>query len=272
MKDEKDNAGNVKPEGGRPASSFILPPSSFLLGAFICFQLVYLPVANVIKLIPLQLPESNGELDDDIQLRGQALPEPVQVLFDAAGGVCQRWGELTGQSQGWSLFAPQFGHQASLPVVTLAKIDPDAGRSINHSIVSRFIPADPGRWFRLPEPSCRLFNFEYRLALLYWIWSRESFADQPEAWRAAASRRVMRQQRSMQAYMAWRQRQFMEEYGRPTNELILSARQIADGKVTGEFNLSRWVQRDRPHPLFLSLQAWDPVDQVWAFIPAWRDQ
>lgn len=272
MKDEEKYVGQVKPEGGQPVSTFILPSSSFLLGAFICFQLVYLPVANVIKLIPMQLPESSGELDDDIQLRGNDLPESAQVLFDAVGGVCLRWGELTGQAQGWSLFAPQFGHQAALPAVTLATIDPVAGRTVNQVFRSRFEPEDLGRWFRLPESSCRLFNYEYRLALLYWVWSPEMFAKEPEAWRAAATKRVLRQHRSMQSYLAWRQRQFMQQHDHKPNELILSVRQIADGKVTGEQNLIRWVQRDRDHPLFHSFQAWDPVERAWAFIPAWRQQ
>src|SRR5438105_9496506 len=84
------------------------------LGLFIGFQLVYLPAANWIKLVPLGLPASMGELDDDIQLRGGSNP-----AYDAAGWAMLRWGELTGQAQGWSLFAPRFGHQASLPAVLL---------------------------------------------------------------------------------------------------------------------------------------------------------
>src|SRR5947208_11851195 len=91
---------------------------SYVLGLFILFQLVYLPAANFIKLIPLRLPESNGELDDDIQLRGHDLIEPLQTAADAAGTAFVRWGEWTGQAQGWSLFAPIVGHQASLPEVS----------------------------------------------------------------------------------------------------------------------------------------------------------
>src|SRR4051794_28848278 len=111
--------------------SGISPPSRFgkgagglglrshALGIFICFQLLYLPAANFIKLVVLRLPESRGELDDDIQLRGQQFPERLQTLADATGTAFVRWGELTGQAQGWSLFAPIFGHQASLPALSL---------------------------------------------------------------------------------------------------------------------------------------------------------
>ena len=126
------------------------------------------------------------------------------------------------------------------------------------------------QWFRLPESRCRLFNYEYRLALLYWVWSPESFAKEPDAWRTAAVTRVLRQQRSIEAYLAWRQRQFMQDHEHKPNELILSVRQIAGGEIVGERNLARWKQRDRPHPLFLSLQAWDPIEGVWSYLPAWR--
>ena len=50
---------------------------SYVLGLFILFQLVYLPAANFIKLIPLRLPESNGELDDDITAKDAWLFAPL---------------------------------------------------------------------------------------------------------------------------------------------------------------------------------------------------
>jgi hypothetical protein len=165
-----------------------------LLGVFILFELIYLPAANVIKLVPLRLPESRGELDDDIQLRGKAYVEPVQRALDGLGAAMCRWGELTGQAQGWSLFAPLFGHQASLPSVWMSP----------ETLNSPFLPDDPNFYFRWPSPRCRLFNYEYRLTLLYWTWSEESERDRPEEWRKAAVDRVRRQNRSMLAYLRWR--------------------------------------------------------------------
>src|SRR5262249_37315331 len=154
-----------------------------LLGVFILFELVYLPAANFIKLVPLRLPESRGELDDDIQLRGKAYVEPVQWALDGLGAAMCRWGELTGQAQGWSLFAPVFGHQASLPMV---RIVPTLVPGVRPLILrSDFRPLDPNFYFQKPSPRCRLFNYEYRLALLYWTWSPESERDRPDEWRQA---------------------------------------------------------------------------------------
>src|SRR5205823_6457860 len=113
-----------------------------------------------------------------------------------------RWGELTGQAQGWALFAPVFGHQASLPLVEVHWLD---GRAVN-VLHSRFMPRDPNRYFRWPSYDCRLFNYEYRLTLLYWTWTKESFDTYPKDWQKAAIERVRRQQQSILSYLFWRTR------------------------------------------------------------------
>jgi hypothetical protein len=194
MKDEKDKTEESEAVKVNSGSSVIRHPSSFLLGVFILFQLVYLPAANIIKLFALRLPESKGELDDDIQLHGQQFPEPLQTVADATGTAFVRWGELTGQTQGWSLFAPIFGHQASLPMVILP----------NATLRSEFSPMDPDSYLRLPSSSCRLFNYEYRLALVLWAWERSSYEENRDRWHQAIQKRVARQHRSIQTYLAWR--------------------------------------------------------------------
>src|SRR5436309_290480 len=93
---------------------------SILLGLFILWELFYLPASNLIKFAPLRLPEHHGETNDDIQLRGRAYRVDVaQSALDALGTVLIRWGELSGQIQGWSLFAPNFGRHAALPEVII---------------------------------------------------------------------------------------------------------------------------------------------------------
>jgi hypothetical protein len=186
---------------------------SLLLGMFICFELLYLPASNFIKLIALRLPESKGELDDDIQLRGQQFPEPLQVVADATGTAFVRWGELTGQAQGWSLFAPIFGHQASLPAVGFG----------DGTIQSSFAPSDPNVYFRLPWPSCRLFNYEYRLTLLYWTWTEERYysEDHEAVWRGAVNKRVRRQNRSLLCYLTWRMNDHLRKNTRSIKPTIV---------------------------------------------------
>jgi len=53
---------------------------------FVSFQLIYLPVANVIKLYPLDIQPPDGELGDDIQARGRTFDaDPPQRVLDALG-------------------------------------------------------------------------------------------------------------------------------------------------------------------------------------------
>src|SRR5207245_4170557 len=88
-----------------------------LLGWFILFQLVYIPGANVLKFLPATLPPRRDEFDDNIQLPGRLRLSALQPVLDSAVAASDRWGELTGQTQGWSLFAPHFASQSALPRV-----------------------------------------------------------------------------------------------------------------------------------------------------------
>src|SRR3954471_9847246 len=125
----------AQPQPGRRS----LP--SLLLRIFILWELFYLPAANFIKLLPVRLPPHKGELNDDVQLRAdESAGGPAQAVRDGLAFGLSRWGELTGQTQGWALFAPTFGHQASLPVVVFAQPAPQRPWVI---IKSPFRPEDP---------------------------------------------------------------------------------------------------------------------------------
>src|SRR3954471_1873534 len=109
----------AQPQPGRRS----LP--SLLLGIFILWELFYLPAANCIKLLPVRLPPHRGELDDDVQIPAEpSAGGPAQVVRDGLAFGLGGWGELTGQTQGWALFAPTFGHQASLPEVVFVQPPP----------------------------------------------------------------------------------------------------------------------------------------------------
>src|SRR5262245_46191791 len=132
---------------------------SVLLGVVIVWQLLYLPAANFIKLLPVRLPPHKGELNDEVQLRAdESARGPAQSVRDGLAFGLSRWGELTGQTQGWALFAPTFGHQASLPVVTLNQrvfgLRPGQFRS-------KFAPSEPPAYFPFHWPWCPLFNLQH---------------------------------------------------------------------------------------------------------------
>src|SRR5262245_13907355 len=101
---------------GRVTDSAMAPRSvphriaSYLLGVFVCAQIVYLPLANIIQRVPRRMPPLPDEMLVRHQCEGEVTTsEPVQSAIDAIGTATDRWGELTAQNQGWSLFAPRFG-------------------------------------------------------------------------------------------------------------------------------------------------------------------
>jgi hypothetical protein len=214
MSDAPGSVGTVQAHSGHRTGGRSLP--SLLLGIFILWELLYLPAANVIKLLPVRLAAHKGELDDEVQLPAdESAHGPAQAVRDGLAFGLSRWGELTGQTQGWALFAPTFGHQASLPVVAIQQ--PGALLPVRVQLQSPFKPVDPHVYFRSLWPSCRLFNYEYRLALLFWRWDNEKmsngsyFSEHREEWRQAAFQRVRWQNRSMQAYMRWRVDKYLRE-------------------------------------------------------------
>src|SRR5215510_7072897 len=96
----------------------------YLLGTFICVQLVYLPLANILE----RIPRSPDPLPDEIlgrrnQREGRAVnSDSVQSTIDTVGVACDRWADGTGQTQGWSLFAPRFGEAGTfLTLIVTAK-------------------------------------------------------------------------------------------------------------------------------------------------------
>jgi hypothetical protein len=237
---------------------------SYTLGVFILFQLIYLPAANFIKLIALRLPESTGELDDDIQLHGQQFSDRVQSLADILGTAFVRYGELTGQAQGWSLFAPIFGHQASLPAVGIAPQGPEPHAP----------PSDI--YFRLPNSRCRLFNYEYRLALLYWTWDKKTFEENKDAWRKAVFNRVKRQHRSMMAFLRWHCERALQAYPTMKNPeradlwaTLISGPPISDPTLFNRdrqaFPIAVWKRTEVVPAGMLPVQARDPysLELIW---------
>jgi hypothetical protein len=240
---------------------------SYALGVFILFQLVYLPAANCIKLIALRLPESTGELDDDIQLHGQQFPERVQALADGIGTAFVRYGELTGQAQGWSLFAPVFGHQASLPMLAVDWSAKPGPKSYAY-FESEFARKQDFVSYRLPSTNCRRFNYEYRLALLFWTFEAGTYEAHRDDWDEALKRRVRRQYRSIQAFLNWRFSQLAARFppGQTPVALLLCAKLYPDPEVLKDlylwvdtnyiFMMAHWTPGLTPPPGMAPVQAW----------------
>jgi hypothetical protein len=227
--------------------------ASYLLGAFVCIELVYLPLSNLIQRVPRRMAPLPDELITRFDREGQVTNfEPVQCAIDATGGACDRWGQLTAQGQGWSLFAPRFGENG-----TFLSLHVTGSDGSTTELRSRFEPADPDDYVRIDLTHHRLFNQEASFAILYALWTPDSFTTRGEDWRQAVREWVTTFRRSLSAYVRWRLRE--EHSGKNAPEVIVAVRVFLPPKNGSRppalaIPLAKWVS-DRPD----QLTPFDPV-------------
>jgi hypothetical protein len=174
--------------------------TSYLLGAFVCVQLVYLPLANFLHRVPRQPDPLPDEILGRLQVEGRVSDSDVkQAPINVIGKACDRWAELTAQGQGWSLFAPRFGEAGTF--LTLDVISTDGTHT---ELRSRFEPANPSHYVRFDVLNYRLFYREMSYALVYSLWTPDSFEKEAKEWREAIRDYVTVYRRSLSAYVHWR--------------------------------------------------------------------
>ena len=209
------------------------------VGLFATWQLVYLPAANLIDFVPRR--PSGPELEpvaDPHQERGTFTSvEPLQRAAEWTGDVLDCWSELSGQEQGWSLFAPGPPPYSLIPAVEFRFAD-----GTSDTVLSEYEPADK----RHPRPRPPLvynrpFNFEAQF--IYAVWyappapvaglyaTPEEVANLPELYRVLAG--AVRESRGpIRAWLAWKQKEYRAAHpdrGEPT-EVILKHRYIPTPK------------------------------------------
>jgi hypothetical protein len=240
---------------------------SVLLGLFVAGQLVYLLLSNLIQLVPRELPPPSGELDIRVQREGTATGvRPAQEVINSLGTAIDRYGELTGQVQAWSLFAPVFGTQSLIPIVECYCSDGSGLKRI--TLIPKTLPDDPDHYFRFPSSYSRLAAYEYLLVVVYLNYSAASLAQRGPEWRTAVLARVRDQQKSLEAYFRWNLRMFQLRYPdlATSSEMILSVRIIPSPKPGEALRppaftvpLARWRPARQQGLRFLSVEAYDPT-------------
>ncbi|HKB02441.1 MAG TPA: hypothetical protein VKD90_09480 [Gemmataceae bacterium] len=226
--------------------------ASCLLGVFVCIELVYLPLSNAIQRVPRRMAPLPDELLTRFDREGRVTDvEPVQSTIDVTGTACDRWGQLTAQGQGWSLFAPRFGENGAFVTLHVTATD-----GTTTELRSRFEPADPDDFVRLDLTNHRLFNREGSYAIVYAMWTPDSFAARGEDWRRAIAETVTTFRRSLSAYVRWRLR---EEYTGPAVREVAVAVRVFLPPSNGT----------RPPPLAIPVAKWVPdrPDQLVPFDP-----
>jgi hypothetical protein len=263
-----------------PASNRRPNLPQFSLGLFIIWQLFFLAASNLLNLLP-HTETADDELSDSRGLPANAIkPVPGKPAINFILGLTGGWAELTGQSQAWWLFAPDFPRQATFPVVELRWDDdkpvPAAPKSVRlHSVLE---PEDPRNYFRPPGAMDRLFHYEVRLGLIFTAWNPESVQEFPDDWRAAVAERVYRQRRSIHAYLRWRVRRFLAEHPKlpPPRQAVLSIRVYPttpagsrqDRQTAWEQPLARWTPARKIDGDGPSLEVCDPVSGIYFGVAA----
>lgn len=222
-----------------------------LLGVFIVWQLFYMAGYNLL----LFRSHTKPPLD---QSQASFLLRKADAAEKFALDALVDWGELTGQTQGWWMFA------MTLPESTFPLVELRGPNGIQTS-PSAFDPGDSAEYFRSFGGSDRLFHYEMNLTG-YNPW-REKKLDREETRKRA---------RPAHAYLRWRLKQFQHEHpGTPVpDEIILYRRDYPIPPQT-----ARGTSRPRPidRPLFrwrpgnetpedyLPVEAYDP--SVQRFVP-----
>jgi len=230
--------------------------ASYALGVFVCLELVYLPLSNFLQRVPREMPPLPDEMLSRYQREGRATEsEPVQSAIDTFGATSDRWCELTGQHQCWSLFAPRFGTNG-----TFLTLQVTAGDGTTTDLRSRFEPADPNDYVRFDLTHYRLFYREMSYAQIYWTWQEDSFATRGDEWRDVIRDYATTFRRSLSAYVRWR---LAEDYTGPNvRDVTVAVRVFLPPKPGGTsprpepvtIRMARWVP-ERPE----GVAAYDPV-------------
>ena len=232
--------------------------ASYLLGAFICAELIYLPLANFLQLFPRRMPPVPDEILGRIQREGRSTDsDAAQSILDSVGVACDRYGEATAQGQNWSLFAPRFGEAGTFLTLEVNTANGPV------ELRSRFEPADPDHYVRFDVADYRVFYREMSFAIAYWFWRPGSFESQGPEWRDAIREHVAAFRHTLPAYVRWRVNR--ELPGADVREVIVAVRVFPTPKPGDSrlapvmLPLARWVPR-RPG----EVMAYDPVSHQFA--------
>lgn len=244
-----------------------------VLGAFVVWQLVFIPAANLLDFFPHR-ELSRDEVTDFREQPAEALP--ATPVVDVLAGVTDRWAQATGQYQMWWLFAPTFPPQATFATTELQWADRPSVK-----LASVFDPPNPQSYARLPGSDDRLFQYEVHLGLGLVYWDRAAATTDEEAWREHFRTLVARQWKSMRAYLRWRVEEYRDEHpGEPLpSEVVLSMRiyrtsrpgessNVAAGVI--EQPVARWFPALDDSPDRLPVEAYDPFAKQFVRLPRER--
>lgn len=250
---------------------------SILLGLFVFFQLIYLPLSNVLQLVPREIPPQKGGSDIRVQREGTLTDNrAIQDAVNGLGAAIDRYGQLSGQVQAWSLFAPDFGTQTIVPLVEFEFVD-ENDRYLMRSDPP-ILSVDPDNYFRWPGSYSRMVGNEFLLCVVYWAFNEDSLQQHGPEWRDAIRRHVVRMEKSLLAYFRLNLATLKKAHpDLPEPRTATLKVSIHPSPAPGQrerppaftMPLARWNLDRKDDPKYLPIEAFDPVANE--FVPIERD-
>ncbi len=193
-------------------------PARVVLGLLVTLQVLYMLGSNTL-----------GYLKDVGQLRPTLSIVHTGGALDTVYRAFERWGDLTGQRQGWSLFAPNPAQYARFPQLELRWEPLQDGEAAVDTRAPILLPpegepADVTSYFRTG-------GFRYR----YWmrklnvpLWESDGESEEAIAarWQRSIRDTIRENQDTFRVFMAWRWRKFHESHPNvpPPTQMILRVR------------------------------------------------
>lgn len=237
------------------------------VGLFALWQFVYLPLANVIDYVPRRATGPQPEVFGDPYQEYGAFTtvEPLQRAAERAGDVLDFWAEVSGQEQGWTMFAP-----GPPPFSCFVAVEFRFADGTRDTLLSPYEPDHARPGFRTPLIHDRAFNFEMRFTFDVWYLPNDLIAERPDLY-ARVPPRAGAFRAPIVAYLKWRLNAYRErhpESGEPT-EVIFKHRFVrtprpGEPKVWGTTVDERYYAKWTP-----ATGTYEVYDAVrGAFVPA----
>lgn len=208
--------------------------SNVLLGLFVCWQLFFLFAANFIRFADFIRPKCKDSAFVDAWAPNWVRKQGhVHDLMETIGGLSNRWAQLTGQLQEWSLFAPGVTDRIPFVAVELRWEDDPAGaaaiaRHVNmlasadgwqrlasalllrsgdavrppEVLASENQPADIQHYFRIGK--FRLRRFEANLSADIALEEGQTIVEASEEWSERIASLVQQDWKLIHVYLQWR--------------------------------------------------------------------
>jgi hypothetical protein len=206
------------------------PLLSIALGLFITAQALFLPIANLLEFqtrlrtLLEDKPWAKSWAPDWLDEKG-----PTCDVLEQAEQTSQRWQELTGQPQNWSLFAPEVADDIWFMGVKVHQFERNPNEDQEQkgycfTYLSDNEPSDPNCFFRLGH--FRVRRYEMAIEVHLYDYPNETAQEKAEFWRDKIRERVRKDWDNMEAYLRYRLQCFKRlhpDLPEP-DELILTVR------------------------------------------------